>query len=317
MGSHLEQNVSGGETSLKSPADLRPADLVSRLLAATPPYLYTMPLTNSFFFSEMLRSFVQARSSPQGQPRRGRKRSWKEARPSPNDKPLELTTHPKPPPSPPKAPETPPKEPQNFLLPPSNLLPPIPNNEQILPPPTAPLWYPPMNMYPPPPPQCFDPHFFVDLRVSGHIWDRKVEKDSPPLEPLNLQTDEKKNGLNLSFRKHNSAFSVPQPRDQPERKCEKSPCGTNYVLNNLDKIYKDVKTKQEIGEKEKDKDEEELTPEEKKVRDLRALIGLELVVDYVKQEDSPGGHSGDKEDDDETSRLSDSSDSNQEPLVMD
>lgn len=293
--------------SSEPPVDLRPADLVSRLLAATPPYLYTMPLSNSFFFSEMLRSFVQARSSA-GAPRRGRKRTWRETRPAPpqNDKPLELTTNPKPPPSPPVKAETPPKEPpQNLLIQPCNMLP-LSNSEPILPPPTAPLWYPPINMYPPPPPQCFDPHFFVDLRVSGHIWDRKSDKDSTSVEPLNLQTDEKKNVLNLSFRKHNSAFSVPQPRENQEKMMNKSPCGTNYVLQNLDKIYKGVKTKQD-NEKE---EEEELTPEEKKVRDLRALIGLELVVDYVKQEDTPGQK-------EVRDTLSEGSDSNQEPLVMD
>lgn len=265
-----------------------------------------MPLSNSFFFSEMLRSFVQARSSA-GAPRRGRKRTWRETRPAPvqNDKPLELTTNPKPPPSPPGKVETPPKEPpQNLLIQPCNMLP-LPNSE-MLPPPTAPLWYPPLNMYPPPPPQCFDPHFFVDLRVSGHIWDRKSEKDSTSAEPLNLQTDEKTNVLNLSFRKHNSAFSVPQPREHQEKMLKKSPCGTNYVLQNLDKIYKGVKTQQDT-EKEED---EELTPEEKKVRDLRALIGLELVVDYVKQEDTPG-----QKEVKET--ISEDSDSNQEPLVMD
>lgn len=300
------------DPSLKPSLDLRNADLVSRLLAATPPYLYTMPLSNSFFFSEMLRSFVQARASPAGGLRRGRKRSWKEARPMQIDKPLELTTNSKPPPSPPPKAESPPKTPpQNMLLPPCNLLS-LPTPESILPPPpAAPLWYPPMNMYPPPPPQCFDPHYFVDLRVSGHIWDRKAEKE-PPAEPLNLQTDDKKNILNLSFRKHNSAFSVPQPRDHHEQEVasDKSPCGTHYVLQNLEKIYSDVKTKQEDEKKEKDVEEEELTPEEKKVRDLRALIGLELVVDYVKKEDVPGS----KEIRDD---ISVSSDSTHEPLIMD
>lgn len=141
-----------------------------------------------------------------------------------------------------------------------------------------------------------------------------MEKEAP-LEPLNLQTEDKKNALNLSFRKHNSAFSVPQPKEQPqERFSEKSPVGTNYVLQNLEKIYKEVHVKQDT-EKEKDngheKEEEELTPEEKKVRDLRALIGLELVVDYVKQEDTPE----DKEAKDNDSESSESS--NEETLVMD
>lgn len=43
--------------------ELRNTELVSRLLAATPPYLYSaLPLQpHAFFFSEMLRSFVNAR----------------------------------------------------------------------------------------------------------------------------------------------------------------------------------------------------------------------------------------------------------------
>lgn len=97
--------TTGDPSTLKTPASLSGGDLVSRLLAATPPYLYNVPLTpHSFFFSEMLRSFVQAKaeaSSAAGSggsgggigggtpnaPRR-RKRSWRDAR----DRPLELTT---------------------------------------------------------------------------------------------------------------------------------------------------------------------------------------------------------------------------------
>lgn len=90
-------------SGLKTPSTLSGGDLVSRLLAATPPYLYNVPMTpHSFFFSEMLRSFVQAKAdtttttttttnlttgSPVG-PSRRRKRSWRDAR----DRPLELTT---------------------------------------------------------------------------------------------------------------------------------------------------------------------------------------------------------------------------------
>lgn len=89
--------TTGDPSTLKSPASLSGGDLVSRLLAATPPYLYNVPLTpHSFFFSEMLRSFVQAKaeassaSSGNGTPSapRRRKRSWRDAR----DRPLELTT---------------------------------------------------------------------------------------------------------------------------------------------------------------------------------------------------------------------------------
>ncbi|XP_033225253.1 uncharacterized protein LOC117178112 [Belonocnema kinseyi] len=86
--------TTGDPLTLKTPASLSGGDLVSRLLAATPPYLYNVPLTpHSFFFSEMLRSFVQAKADASpvsplpGAPRR-RKRSWRDAR----DRPLELTT---------------------------------------------------------------------------------------------------------------------------------------------------------------------------------------------------------------------------------
>jgi len=102
--------TTGDPSTLKTPASLSGGDLVSRLLAATPPYLYNVPLTpHSFFFSEMLRSFVQAKTEVSstsgsgggggggggsggggGTPNasRRRKRSWRDAR----DRPLELTT---------------------------------------------------------------------------------------------------------------------------------------------------------------------------------------------------------------------------------
>lgn len=85
-----------------SPLEFRNTDLVSRLLAATPPYLYNMPLVpHSYFFSEMLRSLVQgkaeaaARMPPAAPHRRSRKRTWSHARTdhyahkqmSPNTKP--------------------------------------------------------------------------------------------------------------------------------------------------------------------------------------------------------------------------------------
>lgn len=110
------------------PSDVRNGDLVSLLLAATPPYLYNIPLIpQTFFFSEMLKSFVQAKTERQNlkaqqvlfflnfffchfsdffnifsifqtHHRRQRKRSWREMTPpkpvvyETNDKPLELTT---------------------------------------------------------------------------------------------------------------------------------------------------------------------------------------------------------------------------------
>ncbi|PSN51380.1 hypothetical protein C0J52_04458 [Blattella germanica] len=366
----------GSKPRLQSPLDYRNGDLVSRLLAATPPYLYNMPLVpHSFFFSEMLRSFVQAKTeggsnqpgSIRGpasamaavQQRRSRKRSWREAsveRTKPPtsmlgpalDKPLELTTTSRSPSQPPPPPPPPPPQPQEdkspvpssspptlppppppLLLPPCGLLP-LPSPDSSLPPdmllpPPPPLWYPPLYPLPPQPPYGIDPlHFFIDLRVSGHIWDRKLGKDSPPNgEQLGHQSsslipDEKPlqrspsvgstSGPSSSTSslvkqsKHCSAFSVPQPRGHhsPGAECSSrqtsgSSCTTNYVLQNLSRIYQDVKKNQqqqgdEVRDQEDDKSsstEGQEGDEKPRCKDLRALIGLELVVDYVKHEGGP------------------------------
>ncbi|KYQ50921.1 hypothetical protein ALC60_10061 [Trachymyrmex zeteki] len=458
--------TTGDPSTLKTPASLSGGDLVSRLLAATPPYLYNVPLTpHSFFFSEMLRSFVQAKaeasSTTANAPRR-RKRSWRDAR----DRPLELTTkershhhhhhhhyhqhadkyyHSA---AQQQSPQVPPetrlendgKRPDAYLdtmenkaggafeqkpnfggdilkpidenktefsrqhssksffderprhfeqaQPPENVFPGgetrkvkpedsqqldrssasgrscnfdsasgrsyedrlkssiVPSQEvsplqlsdqkkldfsragpflpgvsggrgcesvlqgvkgfalpngmsgpEFLP---GPLWYPPYPM-----PQSYpgiDPlHFFIDLRVSGHIWDRKHA-----------------NERQLSFKsKHCSAFSVPQSKEcgnrplnltRDEATTSKNPDaentqGTNYILKHLMKTYQDIqqmktsrtdasienedhsKETQQTGEdtaKVEDTGSTVTNPEEER-KDLRALIGLELVVDYVKE----------------------------------
>ncbi|XP_034195450.2 uncharacterized protein LOC117611577 [Osmia lignaria lignaria] len=440
--------TTGDPSTLKSPASLSGGDLVSRLLAATPPYLYNVPLTpHSFFFSEMLRSFVQAKteasstSNVTNAPRR-RKRSWRDAR----DRPLELTTkerqhhhhhhhhHPQQPPQEKyfhsqqqqqQQPEarlesrskqsdgydaeskvgnfeqkpsfggdilkTPDetksdfcKQSKNFFderprhfeqaQPPENMftgelqkvkpeeshssdrkncnyndrstydertkstvgnqelplltdqkkldfsrnfLPGLPGrgcdmlpavkgfglpgnvtNPEFLP---SPLWYPPYPI-----PQSYpgiDPlHFFIDLRVSGHIWDRKLSERQLPFKG-----------------KHCSAFSVPQSKEynsnrplnltrdeaSTSRSSEDNPRGTNYILRQLTRTYRDIGQARKAsrsetsisGESEdssKDVDNNERSPKpedassastntEEERKDLRALIGLELVVDYVKE----------------------------------
>ncbi|XP_059490352.1 uncharacterized protein LOC132205365 [Neocloeon triangulifer] len=230
-----------------------------------------------------------------------------------------------------------------------------------LPPFPPPLWYP--SMYPglggPSPhhqtPYGIDPlHFFIDLRVSGHIWDRKLppfgtvpSSMSPPqagldctidrerrngtpivteLEKdtevksgaLNLSSSSNKPGLNLLLgmknSKHSSAFSVPEAKPlmmtsrAHKRRDDISP-NANYVLQNLKRIYKSVKIEdgeempeaaQERGDEEREsevdsKSSKTETPEEEEgekkgeCKDLPALIGLELVVDYVKKhEPKPG-----------------------------
>lgn len=376
-----------------SPLDFRNTDLVSRLLAATPPYLYNIPMVpNSYFFSEMLRSLVQAKSEASNRTslsmhhRRSRKRSWTQAKSdcyktttkpehSMNwsnkfqekhmEVPLELTTN--------KLPtvsecqssaedakstikpnlETSKHEiPQNTSIPPimySNPAP--PSNQQngnlIMPPP--PVWYP--SLYPSP--YGIDPlQFFIDLRVSSHMYDKKNQKDipsspsphqlhsrsqtTPDLSSEQEQLQENYSSFhgltapNNSFKqtRHASAFTVPipsvmksspmnlssdKPAERTETKTTKfdvkslgfdksySKTSTNYIMTNVGNIYKALteqssSTKDDLQEiqvdespaednknAEQNKTEQEETEEQKrkKVEDLRALIGLELVVDYM------------------------------------
>lgn len=374
-----------------SPFDYRNTDLVSRLLAATPPYLYNMPLVpHSFFFSEMLRSLVQAKAENANRPappsnilhKKSRKRSWTQSHsdcyrhkeqakiekmemPPPtnwlnhkNDKslnsyhnhkltdmPLELT--------PEKlhlTAETTNVEnhetalnhhqslesginvqseikPGPLQFPFSAGIPPTPNtSSDIILPPPPPVWYPPLY----PTPYGIDPlHFFIDLRVSGHIYDRKNAKDtpsSPPTSSLTSTTLSSSPAPHETLRqtRHTSAFSVPSSRltgnvpinlsnytqsrenneegtrtkfDVKSMGFEKTSnkISSNYVMTNIHRIYKDLtrfsyKTEmqdvkqEEVRETSTDNESNEKESEEekeKKVKDLRALIGLELVVDYM------------------------------------
>lgn len=160
----------------------------------------------------------------------------------------------------------------------------------------GPLWYPPYPI-----PQSYpgiDPlHFFIDLRVSGHIWDRKLSERQLPFKG-----------------KHCSAFSVPQSKEYnsnrplnltrdeagTSKSGEENPRGTNYILRHLTRTYRDIgqarkgprsETSGESEDNSKDVDnnserspkQEDTTSPEEERKDLRALIGLELVVDYVKE----------------------------------
>ncbi len=220
--------------------ELRNSDLVSRYLAATPPYLYSAPVgPHNFFFSEMLRSLVQARNNSEQTARnqanqisstlpgrRPRKRAWSNQRPpiyEPSsrtseqnemekpiaEKPLELTNKTTFPLTKYQKCESPKVlTPENSIRSPNKIdqqdvkhipsveypssmtsnatsnrvnssVEPTPTSgpiqsELVLPPP-PPMWYPPLY-----PPYGIDPlHFFIDLRVSGHIYDRKKENISP------------------------------------------------------------------------------------------------------------------------------------------
>ncbi|XP_037940494.1 uncharacterized protein LOC119673301 [Teleopsis dalmanni] len=258
--------------------DLRNQDYVSRLMAATPPYLYSAPIgPNNYFFSDMLRTLVQARNNENARnlqmqqsvlSRRPRKRSWsqhrlpyyeqlrdrKETEEKHNnlkshgarvnsEKPLELTN---------KSyfqlqnkcwkldetvkdvdvklpittssSETleleengsnPTTESANSG---SNAIDNVPSAASLPPqdlvlPPPPPVWYPPLYS-----PYGIDPlHFFIDLRVSGHIYDRKKENVSP-LTSTENSSPNNENGVESNVvalpnkQRHGSAFTVPVPR---------------------------------------------------------------------------------------------------------
>lgn len=189
---------------------------------------------------------------------------------------------------------------------------PIPNQESasnmMLPPP-PPIWYPPLY----PSSYGIDPlHFFIDLRVSGHIYDRKNGKDASP--STQTTPTEHTNETNVQepkdiFRqsRNASAFSVPIPtlKNLPINlsKCESeketkilkfdvksmgfdkdsNKTSTNYIMSNISSIYKQIDVNKSAREEVKIEEIKEETEEEreKRVKDLRALIGLELVVDYM------------------------------------
>ncbi|XP_045776132.1 uncharacterized protein LOC123874673 [Maniola jurtina] len=296
--------------------ELRNTELVSRLLAATPPYLYgALPLQpHAFFFSEMLRSFVNARHGcrPPHYHRRFKRRShkyfaeneeWRRDWPKQEEKkepevrpevPLELTVEkprageqspsptlsPKPEPPKPSSPGPPGRQ-STFVdvgteeLPkPSpcvgrNSVEPntVPSSNLILPPP-PPMWYPPLYN----PQFGVDPlNFFIDLRVSGHIYDRKRAEamdvninQEGRLDELNL---EKRLGKDLGQKpRHLSAFAVPvrsnhTQTEGPEKYFERSnrflgkPNGTSYIMRNLKCVYENLHS-QERKDESKEQNED-------------------------------------------------------------
>ncbi|XP_056641786.1 uncharacterized protein LOC130448431 [Diorhabda sublineata] len=337
-----------------SPLEFRNTDLVSRLLAATPPYLYNMSLLpNTYFFSEMLRSFVQAKAerSQSFHPpiRRSRKRNWTTSRTEcflkpPNESkseevvqqdnsidwmlksnkkteenPLELTMNK-------DVTEYFQNKTENFNKIEQNN-PEVYSNmhhnisqdnpQNLVLPPPPPMWYPPLY---PAPPYGIDPlHFFIDLRVSGHIYDKKNNKDNETLTSENSSKDKiphtevsnfDSESITSSFKqtRNCSAFSVPVPSgskstnpinlSEKETKSTKfdvksmgfdkttNKTSTNYVMSNITNIYKNINGSRNDNIEIKEENEE------KKVRDLRAVIGLELVVDYMKQK--PEKHTNDE-----------------------
>ncbi|CAK1542283.1 unnamed protein product [Leptosia nina] len=296
--------------------ELRNTELVSRLLAATPPYLYSaLPLQpHAFFFSEMLRSFVNARQGcrPPHYHRRLKRRShkyfaenendWRRDWPKPDEEkkeearpevPLELTVDKQardcdplprrmsPKAEPPKSSGSPgpPGRQSTYVdvgteeLPkPSPCVPrnvePVPQPNLILPPP-PPMWYPPL----------YNPHlgvdplnFFIDLRVSGHIYDRKRTDDQNSAEVRPEESLEKRLAKDFGQRpRHLSAFSVPVRGTNTddkyfERDSGYKNSGTSYVMKNIKRVYGELYNQEhrdakvaKIDEKSDVEDEHNLT----------------------------------------------------------
>lgn len=195
------------------------------------------------------------------------------------------------------------------------------------------MWYPPIY---PTPPYGIDPlHFFIDLRVSGHIYDRQnnhgkdgvtnlnqtststvVAQDENSLEKKDIKVEEPIINNIFNQKRHCSAFSVPnasgvsknRATDKSQTKFDvksmgfdksSNKTGTNYIMSNISRIYKNLlaetKPEAEVDEPmtiDVDTDDHDVSAtnptadeseaeKQKKVKDLRALIGLELVVDYM------------------------------------
>lgn len=224
------QNQSGRSQCLKPDiSEIDNQDFVNRLLAATPPYLYAT-FTNNFYFSDVLRSLVQSRNNDnvrnihlqQQIVRRSRKRPWGNVQHKPIDdlseyekisqeeKPLELTN---------KLATNVAKTSDNiggssnveeekecksdYHRTQSNIE--TTDSSSTLSP-TNPAWY--SSLYPS---YGIDPfHFFIDLRVSGHIYDNNKNNTKNSAGGTESVYD------TVNNKKMGSAFSVPTPRhDNP------------------------------------------------------------------------------------------------------
>lgn len=145
-------------------------------------------------------------------------------------------------------------------MPPSNL---------ILPPP-PPMWYPPLYN----PQFGVDPlNFFIDLRVSGHIYDRKralaegidtnISQEMRPEEP----SLDKRLGRDFGQRpRHLSAFSVPVRSNNMnvdgsdgylEQTNSGKVNGTSYIMRNLKRVYENLHLGRDEMKISKDEDTKE------------------------------------------------------------
>lgn len=191
------------------------------------------------------------------------------------------------------------------------------NASNLVLPPPPPIWYPPIY---PTPPYGIDPlHFFIDLRVSGHIYDRQngeqpketttqeggnstivSPKEDSSVEKKEVKIEEVHENP-FAQKRHCSAFSVPNAskvrtaNDRCQTKFDVKSMGfdksssktsTSYIMGNIASIYRNFddrkkQSSERVEDKPNEESEESEAEKQKKVKDLRALIGLELVVDYM------------------------------------
>lgn len=287
--------------------ELRNTELVSRLLAATPPYLYSaLPLQpHAFFFSEMLRSFVTARHGcrPPQYHRRFKRRShkyfaeseteWRREWPKEEERkeevrpevPLELTVDkqprvhetspirfsPKEQAKPSSSPGPPGRQSTFVDVGTEELAKPCVRNPETVPqnlilPPPPPMWYPPLYN----PQFGVDPlNFFIDLRVSGHIYDRKRATEGQGID-TNVTPDVRSedNGVDKRLARdfgqrprHVSAFSVPvrDHIDINKYYDQNRPLGgnnsTSCIMRNLKSVYERLHDSQSQKDQEVSKEQ--------------------------------------------------------------
>ncbi|GBP82621.1 hypothetical protein EVAR_54097_1 [Eumeta japonica] len=278
MSSVQEETAEG--TAKTRTHELRNAELVSRLLAATPPYLYSaLPLQPHAFSSAKCCGQNEDPPPPAPPTNSWQRRDWHRTAGSEqrfHHDPFGADRRQKPSFSETRIPETgaeiqqpgPPNRPSSLVdvgtedLPkPAPCAANVPPSNLILPPP-PPMWYPPIYN----PQFGVDPlNFFIDLRVSGHIYDRKravseTIETNVGHEVRNEESIEKRLGRDLNHRpRHVSAFSVPvkttkvcvdapaQYFDHSNPKVSGKVNGTSYIMRNLKRVYEHVRPIHDAG----------------------------------------------------------------------
>uniref|UniRef100_A0A182VW33 Uncharacterized protein n=1 Tax=Anopheles minimus TaxID=112268 RepID=A0A182VW33_9DIPT len=207
-------------------------------------------------------------------------------------------------------------EPPTASMPPSDL---------ILPPP-PPVWYPPLY-----PPYGIDPlHFFIDLRVSGHIYDRKKDSNSSNSSEDSVLSVKREHSklIGTGTDRQGSAFSVPKPRESTAGNNKPNPINlaapqedgdgvggeigygakepteqlflgditdhktidaiksTNYVLQNLPRIYGDLNGNHKIADRCLTDDETNGNLSDEQEQDSKSVASTDdLIGDENKYKD--------------------------------